>query len=314
MPESDADRGPVSSELGLGERLRSARKASALSLEQVAESLHLDESVILALEDERYEALGAPVYVRGHLRTYARLVGLPVDSILAAYGKAEPGDDSAPIVARGGADDSVSANLAIWIFGGLVVLVGFALALYVLRGDPVEPVAVRSPVVAPVVPPESAPDATEQSVPVVRLQVSDSELESAVESTVEADGVAELQSPAEPVVDTGLDPVAGSEDLEPAPTIDAKVPPAADPSARTVRLSLHFVQESWVEIYDANGRLLFGLEREGRRRELTGEPPIQLVFGNGGGIDLRVNDEPYAIPVSRPDRATRFEIDPEMAQ
>jgi cytoskeleton protein RodZ len=84
MPDSEpqvapgTDAGGVAS-LGIGERLRSARKARALTLEQAAETLHLDESVILALEEERFEALGAPVFVRGHLRAYARLLHALVD-------------------------------------------------------------------------------------------------------------------------------------------------------------------------------------------------------------------------------------------
>ncbi len=62
--------------LGLGERLRSARKARALTLEQAAFSIRLEASVLRALEDERYEVLGAAVFVRGHLKAYARLLGL----------------------------------------------------------------------------------------------------------------------------------------------------------------------------------------------------------------------------------------------
>jgi len=61
MPASpeDFDRDPVaaasgqSTQLGMGERLRSARKGRALSLDHVAEALHLDEAVVLALEEER---------------------------------------------------------------------------------------------------------------------------------------------------------------------------------------------------------------------------------------------------------------------
>jgi cytoskeleton protein RodZ len=63
-----------------------------------------------------------------------------------------------------------------------------------------------------------------------------------------------------------------------------------------VRLSLNFLEESWVEISDAERRLLFGLQREGRRRELTGEPPFELLLGNARGVELRLNDKPYNIP------------------
>jgi len=86
--------------LGLGERLRSARKARALTLEQAAFTLRLEVPVLRALEDERYEALGAAVFIRGHLRAYARLLGLSEEAVLAAYRAADPNADAPPKVTR----------------------------------------------------------------------------------------------------------------------------------------------------------------------------------------------------------------------
>lgn len=86
--------------LGLGERLRSARKARALTLEQAAFTLRLEVPVLRALEDERYEALGAAVFVRGHLKAYAKLLGLPEEAVLAAYRAADPNADAPPKVTR----------------------------------------------------------------------------------------------------------------------------------------------------------------------------------------------------------------------
>lgn len=86
--------------LSLGERLRSARKARALTLQQVAFTLRLEESVLRALEDDHYEVLGAAVFVRGHLRAYARLLGLSEEAVLAAYRNSDPSADSPPRVTR----------------------------------------------------------------------------------------------------------------------------------------------------------------------------------------------------------------------
>ena len=86
--------------LGLGERLRSARKARALTLEQAAFTLRLEVPVLRALEDERYDALGAAVFVRGHLKAYAKLLGLSEEAVLAAYRAADPDADAPPKVTR----------------------------------------------------------------------------------------------------------------------------------------------------------------------------------------------------------------------
>jgi cytoskeleton protein RodZ len=61
----------------IGQQLRAARERMGLGVAQAAEQMHVDEKVIDALETGRFNALGAPVYVRGHLRHYADLVGEP---------------------------------------------------------------------------------------------------------------------------------------------------------------------------------------------------------------------------------------------
>jgi len=68
--------------VGCGEQLRQARQAAGLSLEEVAGRLHMPVQVVAALEQEHWERLGAPVFVRGQLRSYARLLGVNLDGLL----------------------------------------------------------------------------------------------------------------------------------------------------------------------------------------------------------------------------------------
>ena len=67
-----------------GKRLRQAREARQISIEQVAQHLHQDVSVVRALEEDNYDWLPGQTYVMGYLRAYARLVDEPVDEILAS--------------------------------------------------------------------------------------------------------------------------------------------------------------------------------------------------------------------------------------
>jgi cytoskeleton protein RodZ len=85
-------------EPGVGARLRTAREAAGLSIEDVSERLKMPTRVVQALEDEEWNRLGAPVFVRGQLRSYSRLLGLVTSTTIAASGIApiEP----TPIVAR----------------------------------------------------------------------------------------------------------------------------------------------------------------------------------------------------------------------
>lgn len=73
----------------IGEQLRSARERMGMSPTQAAERLHVDASMIDALETGSFKALGAPVFVRGHLRRYAELLGEPDSALQTQYAAME---------------------------------------------------------------------------------------------------------------------------------------------------------------------------------------------------------------------------------
>jgi len=70
---------------GLGEILKAAREKRGTTLAEAAEKLRVDVGVLEALEGERFAALGAPVYARGHLRRYADLLGEPFEPLLVLF-------------------------------------------------------------------------------------------------------------------------------------------------------------------------------------------------------------------------------------
>ena len=72
-------------ERGPGARLRAAREAAHITVDKVATSLLLDTDTIQALEADAFDRLPAPTFVRGYLRGYARIVGLPAAPILELY-------------------------------------------------------------------------------------------------------------------------------------------------------------------------------------------------------------------------------------
>jgi cytoskeleton protein RodZ len=70
---------------GIGARLRAAREKRGLTLLQASERLHVDPQTLEALEAGNFAALGADVYVRGHLRRYAEAVGESPLELQALY-------------------------------------------------------------------------------------------------------------------------------------------------------------------------------------------------------------------------------------
>lgn len=81
---------------GPGVLLRAGRESAGLSIDQVADKLHLLQSVIIALETDSYDRIRGETFVRGYLRNYARLLGISDDEVMTRYnaGKPAPGRES----------------------------------------------------------------------------------------------------------------------------------------------------------------------------------------------------------------------------
>ncbi len=67
---------------GCGAQLREAREAAGQTQAEVATQLRMPLHVVVALEEEQWQRLGAPVFVRGHLRSYARLLKVDLGALL----------------------------------------------------------------------------------------------------------------------------------------------------------------------------------------------------------------------------------------
>jgi cytoskeletal protein RodZ len=74
----------------LGERFRAARESRGLSLSDVAEQIRIRSLYLAAIEEENWNAIGAPVYIRGFLRTYARFLGIDPEEAVAAFNRTRP--------------------------------------------------------------------------------------------------------------------------------------------------------------------------------------------------------------------------------
>jgi cytoskeleton protein RodZ len=242
---------------GIGARLRAAREKRGLTQLQAAEKLHLDARVVQALEGEDFAALGADVYVRGHLRRYAEAVGESPAQLQQLY-SASP-HAARPDLTRipRGEPDKRGSRL---LLPALLLVVGFAVAgllwwLLTLPGEKARPLPVES-----MAPPNAIAPAPDTG--------------GAGRATSGAAGNAAL--PASP---------------DAAPPTSLRAPTSASAAAQA-RLDVSFSATSWVEVSDAEGRhLLHGLIEAGTTRRLTGTAPLLVVLGNAPGVTLRFNGE-----------------------
>ena len=70
---------------GPGAHLRNAREEAGMTVDAVAEALLLKSKTLELLEADAHDRLPAPTFVRGYLRGYARVLGLPSGPILDMY-------------------------------------------------------------------------------------------------------------------------------------------------------------------------------------------------------------------------------------
>jgi cytoskeletal protein RodZ len=67
--------------------LKTAREELSLTIEQVAQELHLRPAVVKAIEEENYGEFDSEVFLKGYFRTYCRLVKLNEDRMVAILEK-----------------------------------------------------------------------------------------------------------------------------------------------------------------------------------------------------------------------------------
>lgn len=286
-----------------GRRLSDARRARNISLQDVARELHLDEYKVTALEQNRFDRLGAPVFVKGYLRKYAELVGLAAEDILADYRRFERSDETPPIVglrrhARRGFPAGpwlgavlvlalVTGGLWVWFSGGLD------------RWLPGEEGGVPAPRVAN----ESAstrPQVADEPVvqePGMPADAGSAVADSALPGDPGGDAAAAEPGPGEAAA--AAEAVAAEElDAETvAPVLEA--PESVPPPAGQVALQITFTGDCWTEVSDTAGdRLYFGLGRAGETVSVTGRAPLRVLLGNRANASLTVDGEDYPIPPS----------------
>ena len=105
----------------VGALLKQARVAQDLSIEQLAAELRIEAPQLAALEQDRFDRIGVPVFVKGYIKQYGTRLGLDNGDLLAAYykqGKLEDIDIRPMRAIKVGAEQRVRG----WVVALLVLL------------------------------------------------------------------------------------------------------------------------------------------------------------------------------------------------
>ena len=117
--------------VGPGERLQAARIKMSLSLADVASRMHLSANIVEAIEDNHFEEITAPIFVKGYLRAYARIVSLDEDDMIDQYIDFYSGEDP-PISSTSNVASELSVTDARvkWTTYIVVLIIGVSLAAW----------------------------------------------------------------------------------------------------------------------------------------------------------------------------------------
>jgi cytoskeleton protein RodZ len=135
----------------IGNSLREARIRKGLDLKEAEEATKIRSKYLQALEDDDFEVIPGPAFVKGFLRTYATFLGLDADLLLDEYrSRYEPNQELHPVARRPVADTRRGprrqSNLVVV---GAVALVLLLVLAWWARGDDetsatLDPVAVET--------------------------------------------------------------------------------------------------------------------------------------------------------------------------
>jgi len=268
----------------VGRLLRDAREAQGVTLEEAAVRLRLMHRQVEAMESDDFESLGQPVFARGFVRNYARLLGLAPESLLARMDGAPAGPAAVIPVEPTLPRSWLTSPWLILLLLGLLLAVAVPVALYLWlnseAGDgpvkQVPPVAQSHPAPAPVAATAPVAAPVDAAVPAVQVAPASSEAPAA----------------------------AGAEQ-------PATAAPAAtdDPAAGSV-LHLEFGDKSWTEIKDASGRMLLRqINPAGSRADVYGQPPFDVVIGNATQVRMTYNGRPIDLQPFIDGMVARFTLE-----
>ncbi|MBW2348231.1 MAG: helix-turn-helix domain-containing protein [Deltaproteobacteria bacterium] len=300
---------------GLGDLFRREREARGLGYTEISELTRLRPSFVEAIEEEAWDRLPPPVFVKGFLRSYARVLDLDEEVVLGRFHAVKPIEEvplPLPLVGP-------EAGRKKWGRYALAVLVVLALGIYLWMSLPPEngrrvpqkehpltraPTATTgqetsakdlmlSPPREPEAGASSEVGTTETAPAPVERQVPPPGRPEAPTSgpppmPVAAQSVAPAPAPpagaAEQTAGTGTSPAVETEKRE-------EVEVAGPSSEQVMTLRMNVLERTWVRVTVDGGQAKEYIFRPGSQPAWEGLRSFDLSIGNAGGVELSLNDE-----------------------
>ncbi|EOL8956826.1 cytoskeleton protein RodZ [Cronobacter dublinensis] len=296
-----------------GERLRLAREQLGLSQQVVAERLCLKVSTVRDIEEDNAPADLASTFLRGYIRSYARLVHVPEEELLPMLAKQAPVRTAqvAPMqtYALGKSRKKRDGWLMSFTWLVLFVVVGLTGAWWwqnhKAQQEEISTMAdqssaelsqnaASSPQSVPLNTDTPADASQEQATPPADLPSGDAQATAAntpQPTPMPSPNTASQRPVVVPPSQASTDTAAQQQNAAQSqlPVGQTSTATAANGNA----LVMNFTADCWLEVTDATGKKLFsGLQRKDTNLNLTGEAPYRLKIGAPSAVQIQYQGKP----------------------
>ena len=266
-----------------GALLKQVRESKNLTREAVADQLNLLLSQVVALEENDFARFPGETFVRGHLRSYARLLNIDVNELLRIYGgapiavqRATPLPD--PVKWRPVSLEQKASHWRRYSGLGATALVLVALWSWQQHREQTQ-----------------------------RLSL-----------TAEGNSTQEFAGGIDSALSSGAEnALLDSVQLLPNPEVKSRAAPAVAESAAEAanavaasdadKLSLRFSADCWIEIKDRDNKLIVAtLKHADEKLQIEGRGPFKVLLGYAPGVSMAYNGAPVKVDVSEGSRSTRL--------
>ncbi len=276
----------------IGGELRQARIKAGKEIDEISRQLRLPGMTIEDIEHGRVERL-SPLYRRGYVINYARLLGLDPSSLLAAADDGDAPPELRKVLPVSDQGWKFERYLRIATYVLVTTVIVPPLLYFFIEGG--SRIMERNPVAE-----HSEPSITDEHnggdrpnrgriARALALEESDARQDS--------NDVGHVSASALPLA--AVRPLRESERAEDARAQDLLLPAVEllevggdQDDVAIMELSVELLEDSWVEIHAADGeRLEYDLLRAGQNRTYRGEAPFQLLLGRASAVRLMLADE-----------------------
>lgn len=264
--------------VSLGKMLSEARERLGLSVSDVASQIKFAPRQIEALEAGDFQRLPEAAFLRGFVRSYAKILHLDAQTLLAALPQKKPaqGDLIPDSVGEPYPDvHSVMRQNLIWLGAALLLFIavaGFALWHFTAPSEQPKAEKVETPV--------PLPD---------DMQISHAQL---FQEVSKAEPVVSKARPAGAVAQSSAQSTGtvASRSGQRKHTISTEIQPGA--SSPIISLRLEFSEESWTEIKDKDDKIIASqVNPAGSELRVDGQAPLSVLIGNAPAARLYLGDK-----------------------